>query len=177
MQMTARRSGTFPIAALNPYTSDFQPRNHLYLAAGAQNLSLTNFLDTTTLPDGFHELAAVAREGTHAETQTAITLPIQIRNSSLSASMTLLDLGDTAPVTGVYHIGVTASPAGNVSSISLFSTGGILGSVSNQAAVTFTVNGSTLGAGRHPFYAIVQTSTGVTYRTETHWVRLLSAAP
>ena len=42
--------------ALDDNVSDLQPRNHLYLTAGATNLSLTFPLDTTTLSDGSHEL-------------------------------------------------------------------------------------------------------------------------
>ena len=32
--------------------------------------------------------------------------------------------------------------------------------------------GASLGVGRHPFYALVQAGNGLSYRTETKWVRL-----
>ncbi len=166
--------GTSPSApmCLNFNLSDLQPRNHLYLTAGSSNLDVTFPLNTTDLADGFHELAAVAYEGSHVRTQSRITLPIQIHNSPLSASMTLLDLAATAPVQGTYHIQVAAN-TNNVTTISLFSTGGLLTMITNQSTATFTIDGTVLGAGLHPFYAQVRTSGGGQYRTQVQWVRLL----
>jgi hypothetical protein len=106
-------------------------------------------------------------------TQTRITLPVQIQNSPLSASLTLLDLAGTASVQGTYHIQVAAN-TNSVSAISLFSTGGLLTTLTNQSTATFTVAGSTLGAGLHPFYAQVQTAGGAQYRTQVQWVRLVN---
>jgi uncharacterized protein (TIGR03790 family) len=159
--------------SLNVNLPDLQPRNHLYVSAGATSLAATFPLDTTRLADGFHELAAVAYEGSDVRTQTRITLPIQVQNSPLSASLTLLDLAGTAPVQGTYHIQVAAN-TGGVSAISLFSTGGLLSTLTNQSTATFTVAGSTLGAGLHPFYAQVQTPGGAQYRTQVQWARLVN---
>ena len=160
-------------AQLNSNLSDLQPRNHLYITAGTTNLALAFPLDTTQLADGFHELEAVAYEGTHVRTQTRISLPVQVQNTTLSASLTLLDLPATAPVLGTYHIQVAAN-TGSVGAISLFSTGGLLGTVTNQPVAAFTVAGSTLGAGLHPFYALVQTQGGAQYRTAVQSVRLIN---
>jgi hypothetical protein len=151
--------------------SDLQPRNHLYVTAGASSLALTFPLDTTTLADGYHELTAVAYEGSDVRTETQVTVPVQIQNSSLSATLTLLDLTDPAPVQGTYHIQVAAN-TNTVSLITLYSTGGALGAVTNQSTVTFPVAGTNLWAGWHPFYAIVKTSDGLAYRTGTQWVQL-----
>jgi uncharacterized protein (TIGR03790 family) len=159
--------------SLNVNLPDLQPRNHLYVSAGASSLAATFPLDTTGLADGFHELAAVAYEGSDVRTQTRITLPIQIQNSPLSASLTLLDLAGNAPVQGTYHIQVAANTSG-VSAISLFSTGGLLTTLTNQSTATFTIAGSTLGAGLHPFYAQVQTAGGAQYRTQVQWARLVN---
>jgi hypothetical protein len=152
---------------------DIQPRNHLYVAAGVTNLPVTFRLDTTTLADGFHELTAVACEGSHVRTQTRISLPVRVQNSTLTATLNLLDLPATAPVQGTYHLQVLASAA-DVSTITLFSTGGALGTMVNQAAATFNVEGSSLGEGLHPFYALVQTTSGAKYRTQTDWARLIN---
>jgi uncharacterized protein (TIGR03790 family) len=156
---------------LNANMSDLQPRNHLYITAGASSLAFTFPLDTTSVADGFHELAAVAYEGSHVATQTRIVLPVRVQNSSLSGTLSLLDLADQAPAQGVYHIQVAAN-TNNISTIRLFSTGGVLSSVTNQASATFTVDASTLGAGLHPFHAVIESLTGRKYRTETRWVRL-----
>ena len=84
----------------------------------------------------------------------------------------MLDLGSTAPVQGTYHIQVAAN-TNSVGAISLFSTGGLLTTLTNQSTATFTVVGSMLGAGLHPFYAQVQTTSGAQYQTQVQWVRLL----
>lgn len=154
--------------------SDLQPRNHLYVTAGASSLSLTFPLNTTTLPDGYHQLTAVAYEGSDVRTQTPVTVPVQIRNSLLSATLTLLDLTNQAPVQGTYHIQVVAN-TNDISLITLYSTGGALGTATNQSTTIFQVNGTNLWDGLHPFYAIVQTAGGLEYRTQTQWVRLGSA--
>jgi uncharacterized protein (TIGR03790 family) len=157
---------------LNENLSDLQPRNHLYLTAGVSKLPISFSLDTSRLADGFHELTAVAYEGSHVRTQTRISLPVRVQNTPLTANMTLLDLSATAPVGGLYHIEVDAS-TNNVTAISLFSTGGALETITNQASGIFTVSGSFLGAGLHPFCAVVQTASGLSYRTETQWIRLI----
>ena len=76
--------------------------------------------------------------------------PPHLPPTPLSASLTLLDLAGTATVQGTYHIQVAAN-TNSVSAISLFSTGGLLATLTNQPTATFTFNGSTLGAGLHPF--------------------------
>jgi len=160
-----------PQGALRQNLSDLEPRNHLYVTAGASSVTLTFPLDTTTLSDGYHELTAVAYEGSDARTQTPVTVPVQIQNSSLSATLTLLDLTNSAPVQGTYHIQVAAN-TNNVSLITLYSTGGALGTVTNQSTATFQVAGTNLWAGLHPCYAIVKTSNGFNYRTQTQWFQL-----
>ena len=159
------------LTCLDANLSDLQPRDHLYVYAGASQLALTFPLDTTLLADGFHELQAVAYEGTDVRTQTRIIVPIQVQNTALSASMVLLDLPPTAPVSGTYYIQVASSAA---CAISLYSTGGLLGTVTDQANATFSVSGSALGAGLHPFYAVIQQPSGAQYRTAPQWVRLTS---
>ncbi|MCC6823001.1 MAG: TIGR03790 family protein [Verrucomicrobia subdivision 3 bacterium] len=153
--------------------SNLQPRNHLYITAGAGELGATFPLDTTALPDGDHELTAVAYEGSHVRTQTRTTVPVRIQNSPLRATLTRLDLPDAAPAAGTYHLQVTAN-TNNVSAIKLFSTGGLLNTISNQVTATFNVSGSNLGVGLHPFYALVETTAGKQYRTATSWVRLVA---
>jgi hypothetical protein len=151
--------------------ADLQPRNHLYVSAGTTNLDFTFTLDTTALADGYHELTAVAYEGSSVRTQTRVTLPIQIQNTTLSATLSLLDLPNPAPVQGTYHLQVSAN-TNSVSTIRLFSTGGVIGAISNQATATFTVSGPLLGEGLHPFYATVETSDGRAYRIQPQSVRL-----
>ncbi len=162
-----------PQGTLTQNLSDLEPRNHLYVTAGASSLALTFPLDTTTLSDGYHNLTAVAYEGSDGRTETQVTVPVQIQNSSLSATLTLLDLTSPAPVQGTYHIQVAAN-TNTVNLITLYSTGGALGAVTNQSSVTFPVAGTDLWAGLHPFYAIIKTTDGLVYRTGTQWVQLVS---
>jgi hypothetical protein len=158
-------------STLTQNLADLEPRNHLYVTAGAGVLALTFPLDTTTLADGYHNLTAVAYEGSSVRTETQVTVPVQIQNTPLSATLTLLDLTNQAPVQGTYHIQVAAS-TNTVSLITLFSNGGALGMATNSPTTVFQFNGTALGAGLLPFYALVQTSDGLEYRTQTQWVRL-----
>lgn len=151
--------------------ADLQPRNHLYVSTGALQLGGVFPLDTTDLSDGYHELTAVAYEGTSVRTQTRATVPVRIRNTALSATLTLLDLTNQAPASACYHVQVTANDP-SVRRTTLYSTGGVIGMASNNAAPVFEVAGTNLWAGRHPFYAVVETATGRTFRTRTEWIRL-----
>ena len=167
-------SVNMPSAPQGPLTnnlSDLQPRNHLYVTAGTTSLALTFPLDTTTLADGYHELTAVAYEGSNVRTETAVTAPVVVQNSPLSATLTLLDLTNQAPAQGTYHIQVAAN-TNTVSLITLFSTGGALGMATNVPTAIFQVNGTNLWDGLHPFYALVETSDGLQYRTGTSWIQL-----
>ena len=156
---------------LDENLSDLKPRNHLYVTAGAAQLNVNFPLDTTQLPDGYHELTAVAYEGSSVRTQTRTTVPVCISNSPLSATLTLLDLTNNAPVNDTYHIQVSVN-TNNVSLTTLFSTGGPIGFATNNPSATFDVIGTNLWAGLHPFYALVETTTGQKYRTQTAWIRL-----
>jgi uncharacterized protein (TIGR03790 family) len=157
--------------ALMSNFSDLQPRNHLYLNAGGPELTVSFTLNTTGFADGFHELTAVAYEGTHVRTQTRTTLPVRIQNTPLIASLNLLDLAPTNSVAGNYSIQVAAN-TNNIARITLSSTGGVLNTTTGQATSTFSVSGGALGAGEHPFYAVVQDTLGRQYRTATQKVRL-----
>lgn len=156
---------------LSKNLADLQPRNHLYVTAGATDLTASFTLDTTQLTDGYHELTAVAYEGSHVRTQTHVTIPVCVSNSPLSATLTLLDLTNNAPANATYHIQIAAN-TNNVTLTTLYSTGGALGFASNSPTANFTVTGTNLWIGRHPFYAIVETATGQKFRTPTSWIRL-----
>jgi uncharacterized protein (TIGR03790 family) len=174
IQVQVRAHGvtmTMPQGTLTQNLSDLEPRNHLYVTAGASRLSLTFPLATTNLSDGYHTLTAVAYEGSNVRTETQVTVPVQIQNTPLNATMTFLDLTNLAPSQGTYHIQVTAN-TNNVSLITLYSTGGALGTAINESTAIFPVIGTNLWAGQHPFYAIVQTSSGLAYRTQTQSMTL-----
>jgi hypothetical protein len=152
--------------ALNSNWKDLQPRNHFYLTTGAGQLTATFPLQTASLPDGYHELTAVAYEGSHVATQSRVSVPVRVQNTALAATLNLGNVGPTNLVSGSYLVQVTAN-TNAVSRITLFTTGGVRGVVLNQASATFTLAGPELGAGRHPVYAEVETSAGLRYRTET----------
>jgi len=158
---------------LDANLADVQPRNHLYVTAGLTNLALSFALDTTTLADGYHQLTAVAYEGSHVRAQTRLDQHVVIHNTPLSATLSVAPGGTNAALeaTLVFSIAVNT---GAVSSIELFSTGGSLGSVSNQVQATFSIPGARLGAGLHPFYTVVTASNGAQYRTETKCLRLVA---
>jgi len=161
---------------LNDYLSDLQPRAHLYLTCGASAFSMTFPFDTTAQADGFHELTAVLYEGSNVRTQRRVAQTVQIQNRALSAIFSTPFTGSNVAVEATLPFTITASSA-DVSSIELFSTGGSLGNVLGQSNAAFSVVGSNLEVGLHPFYAIVTAANGDRYRTETKWLRLVGAEP
>ena len=172
VSLTSSTMGTLPsvAVALTDNLSDLQPRNHLYLTTGSAVLGGAFALNTTQLADGFHELTAVAYEGSHVRTQTRVSIPVRVQNMPLSATLSLINLAATNATSGNYQIAVTAN-TNNIANITLYSTGGALGAVSNQTSANIVVSGATLGVGRHPFYAIIQDTLGRRYRSETRWIR------
>ena len=151
--------------------SDLQPRNHLYVSSGRLSLPVEWTLDTTQLQDGYHELTAVAYEGTSVRTQTQVTQEVRIQNTGLSASLNTLVGASNTDLGTTLQFSVVAG-SNNVSSIELFTTGGPLGTVLNQSTAFFSVPGTNLGVGLHPFYAIVTDTADHQYRTATTWIRL-----
>ncbi len=167
---TINARGTWP---LQDNETDLQPRAHLYVSAGVTNLAMTFPLDTTTLPDGDHVLAVVAYEGTHVRTQTQLAQNVRIQNSALSASLTLLS-GASNTLVGLPLMFSVQANTNSVSHLELFSTGGLLGSATNQSSATFTLASASLGVGLHPVYAVITRNDGHQFRTGTTWIRLLA---
>jgi uncharacterized protein (TIGR03790 family) len=167
--LQATPTGMNPLA---DNVSDLRPRNHLYISVGTNSLAVNFPLDTTQLPDGCHQLTAVAYEGTSVSTQTRITRNIIIQNTSLSATIAALPAGSNASVNQPLQFTVAADGT-NISRIELFSTGGSQGVVSNQAAAVFNVSAAYLGLGLHPFYAVVTDQSGHRYQTQTLSYRIV----
>jgi hypothetical protein len=135
---------------------------------------VTFAFNTTTQANGCHELTAVAYEGTHVRIQGQARQTVQIQNGSLGATFTTLAGGANSALETTVQFSVVAN-TNNISQIELFSTGGLLGTVSGISNATFSVAGTNLGLGLHPFYAVVTASSGKQYRTETKWIRLVEA--
>lgn len=164
------------LVTLDENVDDLRPRHHLYVTAGLTDLPLTFAFNTTALPDGYHELTAVAYEGSHVRTQKRITQNVRIQNTTLAATFTcqLCDTNTAIEATAQFSV---AANAGNITRIELFSTGGALTNVTGQASASFSIALTNLGAGLHPFYALVTRADGKQYRTETKWVRLIGVEP
>ena len=156
--------------------SDLQPRNHLYVTTGVTNLLFTFPLDTTTLPDGTHELEAVVYEGSHVYTQARVSQNVRVQNTPLSATLTTLAGAPNTVLDFTLLFSVTAN-TNTISKIELFSTGGSVGVVSNLSSATFAVAATNLGVGLHPFYAVVTRSDGKQCRTGTEWIRIGGTEP
>jgi uncharacterized protein (TIGR03790 family) len=152
--------------------SDLRPRNHLYVCSGLASLSANFVLETAQFPDGFHELLAVASEGTSVRTQTPISRKVRFQNTSLTATFASLLAQTNATLDTMLQFAITANST-NVSLIELFSTGGSVAWVSNQSAAIISASASSLGIGLHPFYALVTDSFGGRYRTQTEWLRVI----
>jgi hypothetical protein len=153
--------------ALEQNFSDLEPRAHIYLSCGAASLAAQFTLDTTQFADGFHDLTAVAYEGTSVRTQTRAEQTFQFRNTALSASLAAL-----APDTNGNLTFAIAADATNIAQIELFSTGGSIAVATNQPAAVMAASAATLGVGLHPFYAVVTDSNGHQYQTPTVWEQI-----
>jgi len=151
--------------------SDLRPRNNVYLCCGAEQVALPFDLDTAQLADGFHELRLVAYEGTSVRTQTQVSRTVQLRNGSLSADLSS-GFGTNVTTDVPLTLSVSAN-SNNIAAIALFSTGGLIGTVSNQQTASFSVPTSWLGVGLHPFYALVTDPQGNQFRTPTLTLRIL----
>jgi uncharacterized protein (TIGR03790 family) len=156
--------------------TDLQPRNFLYVASGATSVPVNFSFDTTLLADGFHELTAVAYEGTSVRTQTRSARNIQIKNTPLQASLNVAYGGANTDVSATLMFSIVAN-TNNITSIELFGTGGLLAAGTNQSTALLAVSSAFLGQGLHPFYAIISDSNGQQYRTQTIWIRLLGPEP
>jgi len=151
---------------------DLRPRNHLYVSSGTNSLTVSGAFDTTQITDGYHQLTAVAYEGTSVATQTRVTRNVLVQNTSLSATFAALPAGSNATLGQSIQFTVTANTP-NVSKIELFSTGGSLGVVSNLSTAVFAVSTTYLGLGLHPFYAVVTDLGGHHYQTATLMYRVV----
>jgi hypothetical protein len=145
--------------------SDLRPRNHLYVSSGADALAVHLTCDTTQWSDGDHQLTAVAYEGTSVATQTRAVRNVRVQNTALSATLAALPMATNA---NQLQFTVTAN-TNSIARIELFSTGGSVGVVTNQAAASFAVSAAYLGLGLHPFYAWVTGQDGRRYQTPTIW--------
>jgi uncharacterized protein (TIGR03790 family) len=155
-------TGTQPLA---DNVSDLRPRNHLYVSSGTNALTVNAALDTTQLADGWHELTAVAYEGTSVRTQTKITRTVQIQNTNLTASLAAQIVGTNS---GLLQFTVTANVT-NLARIELFSTGGSVGVATNLSTAVFSASVTNLGIGVHPYFALVTDAAGHRYQTQTFW--------
>jgi uncharacterized protein (TIGR03790 family) len=154
--------------------SDLRPRNHLYVSAGQLAGNPACRVDTTLLPDGYHDFTVVGYDGTSVRTQARVSRQFVIQNTPLSATLTTLVGGAEAALEATLQFRVQATP-GPVASLELFSTGGSLGRSNGVSTATFSVAAAFLGEGRHPFYAIATDASGKRYRTATTWMRVQSA--
>ena len=156
--------------------SDLRPRNHLYITSGASYLPVDFVLDTGLLPDGFHDLAAVAYEGSSVRTQTSVSRSIVVHNSALTATLTPLFAGTNVMPETQLQFSVSANSS-NITQFELFGTGGSLGLIAGRPSGVFTVSFAELGSGLHPFYAVATDASGSQYRTQTLWLRLQTLSP
>lgn len=178
-QLQALLAGSFTISPattlrLDENLTDLRPRNHLYLTAGLTNLSLTFPFNTTTNADGYHELTAVAYEGSHVRTQKRISQSVRIQNNSWSATFTSLLGGTNTALEATLQFAVVAN-INNIAKIEFFTTGGLFATSNNVSSTTIAIAASYLGLGLHPFYALVTRSDGKQYRTDTKWIRIIGA--
>lgn len=152
--------------------ADLHPRQHIYVSSGLPVLEGEATIDTTGIPDGVHEFIAVAYEGTHVRIQTRASMQVNVKNTPIMGTLQRLS-GSLAPPGSQVRLRVEASGA-PVQRIELFTTGGLAGIATNVSSADFELSADWLGAGVHPFYALVTTSLG-SFRTSAQ--RIVVTAP
>ena len=181
LQVALSGSASFGItptgsAQLDENLGDLQPRNHLYVSAGLTDFGFASSFDSTTIPDGYHELTAVAYEGTHVRTQKRITQSVRVQNSTLSATLTSLLGGTKTALEATLEFAVEAN-TNTITKIELFTTGGLFAVSNNVSSAIFTIPASFLGIGLHPLYTLVTRTDGQQFRTQTEWLRIIGDEP
>ena len=157
---------------LDQNLTDLQPRNHLYLSAGLTNLTFSFLLNTVQMADGFHDLEAVAYEGTSVRTQTRLPLAVRVANTGLS--------GVVIPWPRLWFAVCRKPPPRSTSSqmaVMSFPSGftaraDSLGRLSIKPGAVFNLDRKFLGPEVHPIYAIIESAGGRCFRTETQFLRL-----
>ena len=149
-------------------------RAHIYITVGVTNLSLTFPFTTTTNADGYHELTAVAYEGSHVRTQKRISQTVRIANTNFIATFNVLNGGTTTALETTLLFSVEAN-TNTMNRIELHTTGGLWATVSNAQTGMFSIAGTNLHIGLHPFWALAVRNDGRQYRTETKWLRIVGS--
>ena len=167
--LTVVPSGT---QRLDENITHLHQRAHLYITAGLTNLPATFAFNTTTNADGYHELTAVAYEGSHVRTQKRISRKVRIANNGWTASLNCLMGGTNTALEATMQF-VAVANTNNITKIEFFSTGGSLAVSNNSSTASFSIAASYLGIGLHPFYAVATKSDGKQYRTDTKWIRIV----
>lgn len=130
----------------NDNSDVLRPRALVRLAEGVTNLVAGHVWDTTTVPDGPHDLRAVAFEGTAVRVQGRTVATVRVKNHALTCAL-------DAPAAGRYFLRGAAVTA-------TVSTAGAAGTVTQ---VTLFVEGKPSGVDTSPPYAFAwsTTNTGI----------------
>ena len=135
-------------AALTNNASDMTARAQIFVAVGETNLTAGYVMDTTSLPDGPHELLAVAREGTGVGTQGRLRRGFTVDNHDLTCVITnppadtYLVLGQSVTVQVA-----AAESGGSVTGVQLYAEGKLAGAT-NAEPYAFVLDTVEYGLGR-----------------------------
>ncbi|NOS71665.1 MAG: TIGR03790 family protein [Verrucomicrobia bacterium] len=161
---------------LDENLTHLRQRAHLYVTAGLTNLPISFSFNTTTNADGYHELAAVAYEGSHVRTQKRISQTVRIANTNFSAAFNVLNGGTNTALETMLQFSVVAN-TNTMNRIELHTTGGLWSTVSNAQTGNFSMAATNLHIGLHPFWALAVRNDGKQYRTDTRWLRIIGSEP
>jgi uncharacterized protein (TIGR03790 family) len=135
----------------NDNASTLGARGVVFLAAGQPSLVASYTLATTNLPDGPHELMAVAYDGSAVMAQGRVTIPFVVDNNSITCRL-------DRPVSGQYVLRgnvmtAEASVAGaTVTQVSFYAEGKLLAST-NAPPYVWVLATTNYGAGMVEFQA------------------------
>ena len=126
---------------------DLTARAQIFVSAGRTNLAADYVLDTTTLPDGPHEILVVAREGTAVGTQGRLKRSFVVKNHDLTCAITNLDAVTYAVLGQSLEVHVAAEdPGGTVTNVEFRAEGKWVAS-SNSEPYSFSLETALYGIG------------------------------
>ena len=155
------------LSANNSFTDNFNDNSNVlsargvvFIAGGRTNLAADYSLVTTALPDGPHELTAVAYDGTAVGVQTRRSVIFVVDNNSAACAIT------NPPALTTFLLGdrvtayVQASPgSGSITSVQFFVEGKLL-TATNSAPYVFAFSATNYGVGQLGLQAKAFSSAG-----------------
>ena len=149
------------LANLNSNEDTLRAQGMLFIHEGLASLSDTWAIDTTDLPDGPHEVTAVAIEGSAVRSRKHVRIPFLVDNHALACVLTLPEAGLPYLRGRPLPFAVTATPDGApITNLTLRINGRPITNATHTATWSGTIPTDDLGAGSWQLEVLAEDNTG-----------------